>query len=558
MSQRKPAVLIVDDEPDILDSLRFALDMDYEVLTAQSGAEGLDLLSQHEVAVIISDQRMPKMTGVAFLAQAQEVSPDSVRMMLTGFADFDAIVEAINKGHIYRYISKPWESRDLEMDVKQAVERYELRVSLDRRMRELGTLCEIGSTITSVLDREEVIRKILDGVVETLGFDRSFLLLVDEEAGMLRSRASSGLAGEALRFFSDIEYALDRDEVAVVMTVKENRSILVEDVEDAPVDVDREAVRRIGIRSFVTVPLRAGERPIGVLVADRSGAGDRVTEHDQRLLAGFADQAAIAIENARLYSEALEKRRLEEEVAVAGRIQQFLLPAKLPEVAGFEVAGMSRPSRGVSGDYYDLFEDGHGRVWVALGDVCGKGIQAGLTMATLRTLFRAELEQGRPLPEVMRRISEGLYRSTAPEVFATFCFGLLDPEERTFTYVNAGHPHPLLVRADSVGPAAGGVGPPVGMDPLLTGWLTYRAQRVKMRPGDVLVMYSDGVTEAGMAAGGEMFGEERLAAVLAERRAAGARAVQEAVCDAVDEFVNGAPADDDLTMVAIGVKVEAV
>jgi sigma-B regulation protein RsbU (phosphoserine phosphatase) len=254
-------------------------------------------------------------------------------------------------------------------------------------MRELGTLCEIGASITSVLDREEVIQKILDGVIETLGFDRAMLLMVDEEAGLLRSRASAGLTGEALTYFSQMEYELSRDDVAVVLTVKENQPILVEDVDDPPVSLDPEAIRRIGIRSFVTTPLRAGGHRIGVLVADRSGAGERVTKFDQRLLMGFGDQAAIALENARLYGEALEKQKLEEEVAVAARIQQHLLPSRIPQAEGFEVAGTSRPSRGVSGDYFDVIEVGDGRLWVALGDVCGKGIQAGLTMATPADAF---------------------------------------------------------------------------------------------------------------------------------------------------------------------------
>ncbi len=553
MPEKRPVVLLVDDEPDILDSLRFALELDYEVLTATTGAEGLELLESHDAAVIISDQRMPKMTGVEFLERAKELSPDSIRMMLTGFADFDAIVEAINKGHIYRYISKPWEPRDLEMDVRRAAETYALQRSLARRMRELGTLCEIGASITSVLDREEVIQKILDGVIEALGFDRCFLLLVDEEAGLLRSRKAAGLTGEALTYFSQMEYELSRDDVAVVLTVKENRPILVEDVDDPPVSLDPEAVRRIGIRSFVTAPLRAGGQRIGVLFADRSGAGERVTEHDQRLLMGFGDQAAIALENARLYGEALEKQRLEEEVAVAARIQQHLLPATIPEVDGFEVCGTSRLSRGVSGDYFDVIEVGDGRVWVALGDVCGKGIQAGLTMATLRTLFRSEIERDQTLGEAMRRVGEGLWRSTAPEVFATFCFGIVDPKARTFTFVNAGHPFPMLAGADGGVTEIEGASLPVGMDPNLMPGLVYEEKQVEFSPGDVLAIYSDGVTEAGVG-GEDMFGEERLSSVVAEHRADGALKVQEAICEAVDAFVDGEAMDDDLTLVIIAAK----
>ena len=554
MPAKRHTILIVDDEPDILDSLQLSLEQDYDVLTATNGAEGLGMMDGREVALIISDQRMPKMTGVEFLAKAMEISPRTVRMMLTGFADFDAIVEAINQGRIYRYISKPWEPRDLEMDVRRAVEAYELQMSLDRRMRELATLCDIGAAITSVLDPDKVVQKIMDSVVDTLGFDRSFLMLVDEDAGLLRYRGCAGVRDEALSYVSELEYDLNRNDVAVVLTVKENRPILVEDVEDTHVPVDRETARRIGIRSFVTAPLRTGDRQIGVLFADRSSAGERVTELDERLLMGFADHAAIAIENARLYAEALDKKRLEEEVAVAGRIQGHLLPSTIPEVEGFEVTGISRPSRVVSGDYYDAVTDDEGRLWLALGDVSGKGMPAALTMATLRALFLAEMERDQSLSQAMTRISEGLFHATAPEVFATFCFGVLDPVARTFTFVNAGHPYPVLARADgTVCDVEGAAGLPAGMDPMLTQTVPCTEQRVDLAPGDVLVVYSDGVAEAG-AGNEDMFGEERLRAIVSERREDGAQAVQDAICQAVDEFMADAPADDDLTLVVIAAK----
>lgn len=547
-----PTILIVDDEPDILDSIALSLELDYEVLTATNGADGLDLLAKHQVALIISDQRMPKMTGVEFLAQAQVVSPDSVRMMLTGFADFDAIIEAVNKGQIYRYISKPWEPTDLEMDVRQAIERYEMQASLTRRMNELQALCDIGATITSVLDSEQVMQKILSGIVDTLGFDQAYLMTVDEEDQTLCSAGSYGVSGEALTFLSQLQYDLNRDDVGVVLTVKENRPILVEDVDNPQIQLDSEAIQKVGFRSFVTAPLRAGERRIGVLVADRSGAGERVTEHDQQLLVGFANQAAIALENARLYEEAVEKKRLEAEVGVAAEIQTRLLPAKLPVLEGYEIAAMTRPSRGVSGDYYDVVEMDDGRVWIALGDVSGKGIPAALTMATLRTLFRTQVEHHLEPADMMQRIADGLFQATSPEVFATFYFGLLDVSARTFVYVNAGHPFPVLARASGETVELDGVGLPVGMDPMLWGD-TYEARQVELSPGDALVIFSDGISEAG-ASHEDMFGEERILDVVTTHRELGASRIQSAVCDAVDTFMQGQPMDDDLTLVALSVR----
>ena len=151
----------------------------------------------------------------------------------------------------------------------------------------------------------------------------------------------------------------------------------------------------------------------------------------------------------------------------------------------------------------------------------------------------------------MRRIGEGLWRSTAPEVFATFCFGIVDPEAQTFTFVNAGHPFPMLAGADGSVTEIEGASLPVGMDPSLMPGLVYEEKCAEFAPGDVLAIYSDGVTEAGVG-GEDMFGEERLSGVMAEHRPGGAGAVQGAICEAVDAFVDGEAMDDDLTLVVIG------
>ena len=155
----------------------------------------------------------------------------------------------------------------------------------------------------------------------------------------------------------------------------------------------------------------------------------------------------------------------------------------------------------------------------------------------------------------MRRIGEGLWHSTAPEVFATFCFGVLDPAEKAFTFVNAGHPFPMLAQANGTFSMLESEGFPLGMDPILTGSGGYTEQRVDLSPGDVLVVYSDGVTEAGAErGGGEMFGEEGLRPVVIENRAGGAAPVQKAICEAIAAFLGDAPPGDDLTLVVIRAK----
>ena len=550
MFDRRHTILIVDDEPDILQSLELTLESDYDVLTANSGTEGLDLLEKNDVSLVISDQRMPKMMGVEFLERSQTISPNCIRMMLTGYADIEAIIQAINSGRIYRYITKPWEPRDLEMDVRRGIESFTLKTSLDHRMQELTALCEIGSVITSSLDLDQVMKRILDGIVDTLGFERSFLMLVDEDRQTLRHRGCSGVSEEVLPVVSQIEYRLDQEELAPVLTLLQNRSILVENVNTPPVGVDKVLMRRIGIQSFVTAPLCVGGKGIGVLMAERTSGGQRFGEHDRRLLSGFAAQAAIAVENARLYGEAVEKQRLEKEVAVAVRIQQHLLPETLPVVAGFDIAGTSRLSRGVGGDYYDVLEDHTGRLWIALGDVTGKGVPAALTMATLRTLFRVELEREQSLAEVLSRVGDGLGRCTPPEVFATFCCGILNPTDGGFTVVNAAHPCPVVVRADGSVTELTGAGPPTGLDPFLAGTVTYEEQTTTLNSGDLFLLYSDGVSEA-LNDQNDLFGEKRLTELVAAHRDETAAGILESILHTVSAFQGSVPQSDDITLVVV-------
>ncbi|MBM3264392.1 MAG: SpoIIE family protein phosphatase [candidate division Zixibacteria bacterium] len=222
----------------------------------------------------------------------------------------------------------------------------------------------------------------------------------------------------------------------------------------------------------------------------------------------------------------------------------------LPEIEGFDVAAATRPSRGVGGDYYDVLKDQHGRLWIALGDVTGKGIPAALTMATLRTLFRAELEINQPLEAVLRRVADGLGRWTPPEVLATFCCGLLDPRRHALTLVNAAHPCPMVVRTDGAVEEAREAGPPAGLDPLMAADIRYTEQEVRLAPGETLLFYSDGVSEA-LNDAGELFGEERIAQLLGAHRHKTATGLLDVITQAVAAFQGNTPQSDDITLVVV-------
>ena len=140
MAERRHAILAVDDESDILDSLRWTFEEDYDVRVATSGFDALEILRREPVSVIVADQRMPEMTGAEFLAQAAEIAPKAMRIMLTGYTDMDALIAAVNAGQIYRYIAKPWEPEELRMEIQRAVERFEMAAELDRRFEEIARL----------------------------------------------------------------------------------------------------------------------------------------------------------------------------------------------------------------------------------------------------------------------------------------------------------------------------------------------------------------------------------------------------------------------------------
>jgi sigma-B regulation protein RsbU (phosphoserine phosphatase) len=201
-------------------------------------------------------------------------------------------------------------------------------------------------------------------------------------------------------------------------------------------------------------------------------------------------------------------------------------------------------------DYYDALHDHTERLWIALGDVTGKGVPAALTMATLRTLFHAELERDQPLPVVMRRVDDGLGNCTPDEVFATFCCGILDPERTTLTLINAGHPCPMVVHADGSVEEIKEAGPPVGFDPIMTGQVHYTEQEIALNPGEMMVLYSDGVSEA-LNAQGELFGEQRIAGILRDHREKTSGAMIETIIQAASSFQGKMPQSNDITLMAI-------
>ncbi|MGB6864822.1 MAG: SpoIIE family protein phosphatase, partial [Candidatus Aminicenantaceae bacterium] len=249
--------------------------------------------------------------------------------------------------------------------------------------------------------------------------------------------------------------------------------------------------------------------------------------------------------------EAIERERLERELETAREIQEKLLPHEMPIVSGFEITGTSLPSQQVSGDYFDFLEIGDGQLGIAIADVSGKGIPAALLMANLQASLHAQIFQPGKIAEVAYRINNLLYRSTDTHMFVTFFYGILDKKRSIFTSTNAGHNQPLLFRSDGRIERLGEGGLILGFQPDVH----YNQQTVAIRPGEVIVLYTDGITEAADPSSemvtDDLFGVERLVDIIQANLKNSVREIQSAILEAIAQHTHNAPQYDDITLVVI-------
>lgn len=310
---------------------------------------------------------------------------------------------------------------------------------------------------------------------------------------------------------------------------------------------EAESLVSAGVRSMVAAPLYAPDRPLGLIVLGSNAAVRQYSEEDLELLVTLASVAGLRIHNLALTQEAAERHLLERELTIARAIQVALLPERLPEVGGYRLFGATRPSRGVSGDYYQVVERCDGDEFVlVLTDVSGKGISAAIVTGYLEAVSSVPIEDGLPPHEIFARVSPKLHRRTPPNRFATMFLGVLKPSNGTFCYASAGHAPACLVRAAGEIEWLGSTGPPLGLLPSAE----YELGEAVLAPGDTLVVYSDGYTEA-EGPSGEEFGQAQLAAACVEHHHLEPGDLVEAVDRALEAFAAGQPFVDDRTIVVV-------
>lgn len=417
--------------------------------------------------------------------------------------------------------------------------------SLRHYAERLKILNEVHQALGRSIGREELLELILDRVFEHLQPDRGAILLTESDDFIVAARRSRG-GGQGTADQEELTFSrsLARE------VVDQGVAALVFDVNADERFSQAASLLLSGIRSVIAAPLLDPQGTSGLIALESKRLDRTFHEEDLELLVSLASVAALYLRNARLAEEAAQRRRLEEELALARRIQVALLPAKLPEVQGWELASDNIPSRGVSGDYFEVVEragTGGGReIFLVIADVSGKGMAASLLTASLQAFSAGPIEDGLPPDEVAARLSRLLYRRTPPEKYATAFFAALDPATGRLRYANAGHNPPLLIRADGESETLPPTGVPIGLLPTAP----YQSRELTLAPGDVLVLYTDGIVEATDPDDAE-FGEERLRKICVEGRTIGCPALAAAIERTLEEFVRGVPFADDRTLLLV-------
>ena len=490
LGDKKLKLLVVDDEPDNLDLLYRTFRRDFKVYKADSAFTAMDVLkAEGEMALIISDQRMPEMNGTEFLGRTFEIFPDTVRILLTGYTDVEDLVEAINSGKVFKYITKPWTPEELKLVVQQASETYKV-------------LKQRTNTLTLALRRESILNEVMSVIRESLDYSDMLSTIVKTVGqtftateGILWPVAGDRLISKPVSYQSseNTEKNFPITEELLLQVVKSGQTYFEE-------GSNKNSCKLI-------VPLIYQQDLLAVLALNQQNSTNFWSDEDIKFIESVLEQGALALSQAKLYQRTRElAEQMRNELEVARQIQSNLLRQSWPDFDNFRIQACCYPAREVGGDFFEVYTHPQGEIWLALGDVSGKGVPAALFMASAISLMRRELSQeNSPEPyEVMHNLNSSLSDDLiSSNCFITMVLARYTPETGSLAYANAGHIYPLvwsknpLVNTGNKGSEQvpnflKDRGIPLGILPIWRG----KAGTIELDSGDVFLLTSDGITEA--------------------------------------------------------------
>jgi phosphoserine phosphatase RsbU/P len=376
----------------------------------------------------------------------------------------------------------------------------------------------------------ELFEVIMDLSLEAVGAGRGVLMALEGDQLIVRATR-----GQGFQISSTV-----RNQV-----INKGDSVLVLDAQSDLAFKERQSIVAQNVRSMMAVPLQAQSRVIGLIYLDSPNLIRPFTREDLNLLTVMANVAAIRIEHARLAEVEQTEKLLAKELEQAAKIQRGLLPSSSPQIAGLDIAGHTAACRTVGGDYYDFVTYPDGRFAMLVGDVAGKGMPASLMMSSLQARVQVLFEEPDGLAHSVTRLNKAVASNCPDNRFITFFICVVNPATGEVVYVNAGHNPPILVRGNGQVEKLTEGGIILGILPKFA----YQEGRSQLGPGDTLVLFSDGVTEAMPVGVDEEFGEDRLAQVIAAAKNSSAQELVQSILQAVITFTCGAPPADDITLV---------
>ncbi|MCK4850633.1 MAG: SpoIIE family protein phosphatase [Phycisphaerae bacterium] len=412
---------------------------------------------------------------------------------------------------------------------------------LRERLGELGAMYDLTGQLSGTQDLEQTLKKLAKSIVEITKSKACSLRILDRQSKELQIKARYGFSKKYLT-----KGSVTLSESQIDSAALSGEPVYIAEMASDPRVLYRQEARAEGLASGLALGMMYKGQAVGVIhlyTAKRKEFG----RFELGLLQAVASTAAAAIENARLYSDSLQAKEMERQVRLATAVQMQMIPAKAPERAGLDLAGIYVPCLGLAGDFYDYIDLPGGNLGIAVADVSGKGVAASLRMASTRATLRAQVGKVFEISEVMQNVNEAFCRDVDPEdmvtPFVSMFYGVVDMGNRRMTYANAGHEPPLLLREGKVVHLGEG-GPVLGIDLAST----YYQDVVELQDGDVLVICTDGLIEA-MNFQAEQFGSKRVLAAARAKVKDSAEHIAKHILWEMRRFTGLTERMDDITIV---------
>jgi sigma-B regulation protein RsbU (phosphoserine phosphatase) len=419
-----------------------------------------------------------------------------------------------------------------------------------RKDYDYGEIVEkVGGAMTSLLELPLILRRLVQTFMDDMFINTSSVMLLAPAGTEFQVFLAEGELKQIVE-----KVALKQDNPLMEIIRREKRELTRYDVLEDPryrAISESCAADFASLNASLIVPLVYQNQVIGSLNLGEKKSGKAYNREDIELLRTIASQGAIAIENARLFQENLEKQRMEEELNIARDLQLSMLPATCPEVKGFRLAALSMPAREVGGDFYDFIEMGNDRLGLVVGDVTGKGVSGALVMAASRSVFRMLSEEQLTVGEIMVRANLRTKKDIKKGMFVALLYAVLNSKDRVLSFCSAGQTHPMYFSSETGRTKlleTRGDNFPLG----ILEESDYQETQIALKPGDRVIFYTDGIVEA-MNEQKEIFGFERLLDVIQGAASSNADSLLKEILDRVNEFASGAEQHDDLTLIVVTV-----